>query len=385
MTSATLVWDPRFLDYDLGPGHPFSERSRGLAASLLDLWSAGPRPLGLDRCRQVEPASRSELLRFHTPEYLARVQAYDEEGSGRPLDLGDTPSFPRCHEAASRLVGGTLAAVRSTLGGGPRRAFQPGGGLHHAAPDHASGFCIFNDLAVAIADAFARGARHVAYVDVDAHHGDGVMYGFYGDGRLLDIDFHESGRTLFPGTGEPYETGVGDGAGSKVNVPMPAGAGDAALTRLFDRLVPGLVRAHRPELIVLQLGVDGHAGDALGHLRYTTRGYDHVVRTLRGLADSLGSRLVVTGGGGYDASNVARVLALAGALLAGADAALPTLDELPRSWRDRFTEETGASAPLRLFDPAPATRPPEAAAPWEARLLTDLEGALGERFPDPAE
>lgn len=383
MARSTLVWDDRFLAYDFGAGHPFTERSRRLAVALLDAWRGDPdRPLALERVEAVEPASEERLTRFHSADYLDLVRELGADGRRRPLDLGDTPSFPGCYEAAARVAGGTLRALEVAREGHGGRAFQPGGGLHHAHPERASGFCIVNDVAVAIAEAFTTGVRRAAYVDIDVHHGDGVMYGFYRDGRLLDIDVHETGRTLFPGTGDPIETGAGDGTGLKVNLALPPGAGDAAFRRLYDRVVPTMLSEHRPELILLQCGTDGHRGDALGHLEYTTATYAHVATTLAALASELSAALVVTGGGGYDASNVARSLAVVGAVLAG-DASEPEARErLPAAWRAEFRRVTSQVAPERLSDAAPpgATTSPR---PWEQELVAKLEGGLGRRFPAP--
>lgn len=380
LAGAVLVWDDAFLGYDFGAGHPFTERSRALAVALLDAWRGDAAdPLPLDRVDRVVPASEERLLRFHSADYLDRVREYGADARRRPLDRGDTPSFPGCYEAAARLVGGTLTALEIARGTAGRSAFMPAGGLHHAGPERASGFCILNDVAVAIAEAFATGVSRAAYVDVDVHHGDGVMYGFYADGRLLDIDFHESGRTLFPGTGDPLETGAGDGEGLKVNVALPPGAGDASFRRLFDRVVPALLREHRPELIVMQCGTDGHAGDALGHLEYTTVSYAHAAGRLDAIARELGCGLLVTGGGGYDASNVARSLALVGALLAGDTDAATVRDRLPERWRAEFRRVAHAPPPEALCDAAGAAS--ESAPPaWENDLVRTLERALGRKL-----
>ncbi|MCI4340146.1 MAG: hypothetical protein L3J73_02605, partial [Thermoplasmata archaeon] len=213
------------------------------------------------------------------------------------------------------------------------------------------------------------------------HHGDGVMYGFYGRGDVLDIDFHETGEVLFPGTGAVAETGEGDGVGLKVNVPLPPGVGDEAFEPLFQRIVPTMIRSFRPKLIVLQCGVDAHAGDRLGHLQYTPRAYLGAVSTLAALADEVADgRLLVTGGGGYRAQNVALVLARVGVALGGAgnEDALP--DGLPTHWREEFETTLGEAAPRSLRVAPALTR-----SPWnperEAKLVGALESATGHRFP----
>ena len=371
------MWDPRFLHYDFGSDHPFSERSRGLAVDLLrrELGTAG-HPVSWSL--QVPPASRSALERFHDAAYLDLVERAGGLEEPILLDAGDTPSFPGCFEEAARMVAGARSGVEWTRSHG-RPAFHPAGGLHHAHPDRASGFCIFNDVALAVATAVDAGDR-VAYIDIDAHHGDGVMYGYYDSGRVLDIDFHQDGRSLFPGTGFPPEVGEGDGAGLKVNVPLPPGAGDEALLPLFRRIVPPLLEEYRPQMIVLQHGVDGHAGDPLAQLQFTSKAYAEVDRIVLGLATRLcRSRLLVTGGGGYRAESVSRVLARAGRLLCG-------LDEpddgapVPDDWRWEFQEAVGYPAPVRWADPE-ELRP----TPWrtadEEKLVAALEASLGRRLP----
>lgn len=376
---ATLVWDDHFLAYDLGRWHPFTETSRKLGAELVDRWAAGAG-VPLARQSSIVPATTEALTRFHTPSYVRQVEEAAEGGGGEPLDRGDTPSFPGCDVAAARIVGGTLAAFDAVLGDGPTRAFQPGGGLHHARPERASGFCIYNDIAVALANAFADGrVQKAAYIDIDVHHGDGVMYGFYEDGRLLDIDLHQDGQTIFPGTGEPEETGRGDGAGLKVNVPLPPGAGDEEFAAVWDRVVPVMLEEHRPDLIVLQCGVDGHAGDLLGRLRYRAATYEHAVASLMEEADRWsGGRLVVTGGGGYDPTHVARILGHVGRRLSGGGLPDPS-EPLPDGWGTMFETLTGSAAPT-AWEPVVG---PSRAARVADGLVRELEGALGRSFPRP--
>ncbi|HLN50528.1 MAG TPA: acetoin utilization protein AcuC [Thermoplasmata archaeon] len=375
---AHAVWTERFLDYNFGPFHPFSERSRGLAAQLLRSVSSAAGPSPLEWSHTVDVASRPLLETFHTAEYLDFVEKASGSGTETFLDAGDTPAFPGCFEAAARLVRGAVDALDYTVEH-RRPAFHLAGGLHHAHPGRASGFCIFNDAAIAV----ARGLRQrhrVAYIDIDAHHGDGVMYGFYESGRVLDIDFHQDGRTLFPGTGFPHEVGRDDGAGLKANVPLPPGAGDEALLPIFRRIVPPLLRWFRPDVIVLQHGVDGHFGDELAQLQYSPAAYAEIDRTVLALAHELtGGRLLVTGGGGYRPESVSRVLARTGLILAG----LPIPEDatkLPEPWREEFSSTFGTQAPDSWV--GPATLDP---SPWSAdaerRLIGQLEAKLGERFP----
>ena len=376
-TKATVIWDDRFLEYDFGSDHPFSEESRRLGVRLLADTTddaASVRWIG-----SATVADRATLSRFHGTDYLDFLEQVSFSPGRVLLDAGDTPSFPGCFEASARIVGGTLDCLTAVQETG-RPAFNPAGGLHHATPERASGFCVMNDLAVAIRTARAQHLR-VAYIDIDAHHGDGVMYGAYQDGGVLDIDFHQDGRTLFPGTGAPTETGTGDGAGSKVNVPLPPGAGDEALLPLFRRIVPPLVREFRPDLILLQHGVDGHVGDALAQLQYTPPAYAEVDRIVLGLAKEVaGGHLVVTGGGGYRAESVARVLARCGRILAGWPAEPLSGTVLPEDWRADFAETTGEEPPERW-----ETYPTPAGSPWTPergeKLAGTLESVLGRRFP----
>jgi len=379
MTVTTqVVWSDQFLHYDFGPFHPFSQKSRWLAAKLLESSSAEVEPHRIDWVHSVEPANRTTLESFHQADYLDLVHRASGLAREVLLDAGDTPSFRGCYEAAARIVQGAVHALDYTVEH-RRPAFHPAGGLHHAHAGRASGFCIFNDVAIAV----ARGMRHghrVAYIDIDAHHGDGVMYGFYDSGRVLDIDFHQDGRTLFPGTGFPHEIGRDDGAGLKANVPLPPGAGDEALLPIFRRIVPPLLRWFRPNVIVLQHGVDGHFGDQLARLQYTPAAYAEVDRTVLELSRELtGGRLLVTGGGGYRPETVSRVLARTGTILAGLPA---PADEtpLPESWREKFTATFGTGAPTTWGD-ATDTEP----SPWsekdEQSLISALEAKLGERFP----
>jgi acetoin utilization protein AcuC len=376
--SAAVVWDPRFLHYDFGSDHPFSERSRGLAVDLLERELTRSQ-VAVHWTRHVAPAPRAVIERFHEGAYVDLVERAGSLEHALSLDAGDTPSFPGCFEEAARMVAGARVALEWTIEHG-RPAFHPAGGLHHAQPDRASGFCIFNDVALAVAAAI-DGGRRVAYIDIDAHHGDGVMYGFYDSGRLLDIDFHQDGRTLFPGTGFPTEAGRGDGAGLKANLPLPPHAGDEALLPLFYRIVPALLRSFRPEVMVVQHGVDGHIGDRLAQLQYSSEAYAAIDVQLLALAREVcGGRILMTGGGGYRPDAVARVLARTGLVLAGVPLP-PSAEPVPEEWRQQYRAEIGAPAPSGWVDVEEPVK-----SPWSAertaRLVGELETALGVRFPE---
>jgi acetoin utilization protein AcuC len=249
-------------------------------------------------------AGRETIERFHAPEYVERVIAASREGSGY-LDYGDTPAFPGCYEVASHLVGAALEGARRVISGEARRSFQPIGGLHHARRGAAAGFCVFNDLGVLIETLRAEhGVRRIAYVDIDVHHGDGVFYEFESDAELAIADIHESGMHLYPGTGFAYETGSGAAQGSKLNLPLRPGAGDAEFFAAWDEAESFLER-FAPEFVILQCGADGLAGDPLADLRLTPAAHAHAARRLVALAERhAGGRLMAFGGGGYNLENL---------------------------------------------------------------------------------
>jgi len=250
-------------------------------------------------------ASEEELIIFHTPEYVKFVKLACERGSGF-LDYGDTPAFKNCFEAASYVVGTTLEMCRIVLSGEVERAFNPMGGLHHARRGSAGGFCIFNDAGVAIQYLLDKqGLRRVAYVDIDAHHGDGVCYDFYNDSRVVFADIHQDGRSLYPGTGFEYETGEGDAKGMKLNIPLQPLSGDDEFIDAFSR-VESFISEFEFDFILLQCGADGIRGDPITSLQYSPRAHRHAAERLARLAgEKCGGRVVAMGGGGYSSSNVA--------------------------------------------------------------------------------
>ncbi|HEX5045622.1 MAG TPA: acetoin utilization protein AcuC [Gammaproteobacteria bacterium] len=300
--TAILVAGLELASYGFPNGHPFGVDRYGAFMAEVE------RSSRFASLQQIAPrqATRAELEYFHTSAYIDRVRELSERGSGL-LDAGDTPAFPGVYEAAATVVGGTLEALAAIVKGPLRRAFIPIGGLHHAGRDHAAGFCVFDDCGVAIEAARRlHGIRRVAYVDIDAHHGDGVFYAFERDADLLFADLHEDGRFLYPGTGSRSETGRGDAQGTKLNVPMPPGADDDKFREAWDE-VERYLDAARPELFLLQCGADSIAGDPITHLRYTPEAHAHAARRLAALADRHAQgRVLAMGGGGYDRTNLSR-------------------------------------------------------------------------------
>ena len=255
----------------------------------------------------AEPAIASEddLALFHSRDYIARVKELSALGHGL-LDYGDTPAVAGIYEAAATVVGTTLKAVASVVRGDCRRAFNPIGGLHHARRDQAAGFCVFNDCAVAIeALRHLHGIERIAYVDIDAHHGDGVYYAFESDPGLYIVDFHEDGHYLYPGTGFAEETGRGAAKGSKLNIPLPPGTDDEAALDLWEAAEDFIDRA-RPEFVLLQCGADSLAGDPITHLQLSGGFHAYVATRLVALAEKHAKgRMVAMGGGGYAPENIA--------------------------------------------------------------------------------
>lgn len=286
--------------YGFPNGHPFGPDR--LAAFLAEFQARGLAARCIRRCSRA--ASEQELLRFHTREYVARVRALSLEGAGM-LDAGDTPAFRGCYEAAAQVVGATLNAAAALLSGQVRRAFVPIAGLHHAVRDRAAGFCIFNDVGVLIETLRAAGVPRVAYVDIDAHHGDGVYYPFESDPYVVFADLHEDGRFLYPGSGRAEECGSGAARGTKLNVPLPPGAGEQEFAAVWPDVLAH-VAAFSPDFLILQCGVDSLGGDPLTHLALTPACHARAARELAQLADGLGhGRLLALGGGGYDRGNIA--------------------------------------------------------------------------------
>lgn len=297
--AAEVVWDDALLGYDMGDEHPLNPVRLQLTVRLAT--SLGV--LDGVTARKPEPASDELIERIHDSGYVAAVRAAPESAFdvGHGLNTPDNPVFPGMHEASARVVGGSVLAADLIATGAADRAVSIAGGLHHAMPSHASGFCVYNDCAIAISWLLDHGADRVAYIDTDVHHGDGVQAAFYDDPRVLTISLHQHPRTLWPGTGYPRELGAPGAEGAAVNLPLPPGTGDGPWLRAFHAVVPSLLGAFQPDVLVTQCGVDTHRSDPLADLSLSVDGHRAIYRTLRELAVHYAhGRWLAVGGGGYD-------------------------------------------------------------------------------------
>src|SRR6202046_5404315 len=344
-----VAWDEQLTEYDFGPGHP-------LAPVRIELTMALARALGVLSEPGVTvaapgPASDADLELVHDPQYIAAVRqagrraqadaraaagagwpaAAGPPGAARLFGLGteDDPVFPGLHEGSALVAGATLAAARAVWSGSASHGASIAGGLHHAMAGHASGFCVYNDPAIAIAWLLARGAERIAYVDMDVHHGDGVQAAFYNDPRVLTISLHEHPATLFPGTGRPAETGGPDARGSAVNVALRAGTGDAGWLRALHAIVPPLLRQFQPQILVSQHGCDTHWSDPLANLQVSVAGQTGAHALVHQLAhETADGKWLLTGGVGYQLVQV-----------------------VPRTWTHLLAEASGH--PIEPATPTP--------------------------------
>jgi acetoin utilization protein AcuC len=346
-----VPWTDELIGYDFGPGHP-------LAPIRVELTIALARSFGIldDPAVTVtipRPATAEELQLVHAPDYIEAVHQAGETGRAdyrRGLGIADNPVFPRMHEVSALVAGATLAAAQAVWSAETDHGANVAGGLHHAMSGYASGFCVYNDPAIAIRWLLGQGAARVAYVDLDVHHGDGVQAAFYDDPRVLTISLHEHPATLFPGTGLPAERGAGPARGMAVNVALPAGTGDAGWLRALDAVVPPLLRSFRPDVLVSQHGCDTHRLDPLAHLGLSLDAQRRAQTMLHELAHEVaGGRWVLTGGGGYELVRVVPrcwTHLLAAAAGRPVDPAAPT----PPAWREFVRERTGRAAPEIMTD-----------------------------------
>ncbi len=344
-----VIYSPAYRKYSFGAEHPFSPVRVEMALDLV-------RALG-HREETVEPApaTREDLLDVHAEPYVRCVEALSA-GAAVPgaqefgLGTQDTPAFPGMDEAARWLVGGTLHGARLLSETGARRVLHLGGGLHHARRSFASGFCVYNDLAIAINALTRRGLR-VAYLDVDVHHGDGVQQILYEDSRVMTISFHESGQYLFPGTGQLRELGSGAARGLKLNVPLEPFTEGESYLEAFEQVVPAALGRFRPDVLVVQAGADAYFDDPLADLLLTTRDYESLFRRILECADTFASgRVLFTLGGGYSPCGAPRVWALLHLLVHGH----PVPAALPESWTARWSGVLKGHVPRAFHDPDPS-------------------------------
>ena len=336
MPQAAFVYEDALSRHVLRPDHPMRPVRLRYTYELLEAYGAFNDSDSL--LVQPRQATEEEVAWLHTPDYIAAVRTLSLGLSGaNPQRFGfsaqgDNPIYRGMYDAALLSAGASLVAAELVAGGRVRAAFNISGGLHHAAPDHASGFCSFNDPVIAIKYLLERG-RRVAYLDIDAHHGDGVQDAFFNDNRVLTISIHESGRYLFPGTGFVSERGAGEGEGYSVNLPLYPNSDDEVYLWAFREVAPPLLRAFAPDVLVTQLGIDSYHNDPLTHLRLTSRGYAAAVAEFA----RLGIPWLALGGGGYDLSAVARCWTLAYGVMLGAE------------WPDRIPDDFSTRYGLQVL------------------------------------
>jgi acetoin utilization protein AcuC len=348
-----VAWDERLTAYDFGPGHPLAPVRVELAMRL-------SRDLGLLDHGNVEMLSPvlladiEDVLRVHEPEYVQAVQRASVDphftDPARGLGTSDTPTFAGMHEASLRVAGATLAGAKAVHTGRVQHAVNLAGGLHHAMPGAAGGFCVYNDVGISIAWLLAQGVERIAYVDVDVHHGDGVQAMFWDDPRVMTISIHESPQTLFPGTGWPADIGGPAALGTAVNVALPAGTGDQGFLRALHAVVPDLLEVFDPQVLVTQQGVDSHVEDPLAHLTMSIDGqrmsYEALHRWAHRYADG---RWLAVGGGGYELVDVVP-RAWAHLIAEAIGHRVDPLSAVPESFIEYVRESMGRQAPARMTD-----------------------------------
>jgi acetoin utilization protein AcuC len=343
-----VIFAPAYRTYSFGDEHPFSPVRVDMTLDLLT--ALGHRVETVE----PEPSTREEILEAHAEAYVRRVETLsggaavaDREEYG--LGTQDTPAFPGMDEAARWIVGGTVCGARLIADGRAERVLQLGGGLHHARRSYAAGFCIYNDLAIAINALTRRGLR-VAYIDVDVHHGDGVQQILYEDPRVLTVSLHESGQYLFPGSGEIRELGSGAARGLKLNLPLQPFTDGRSYLEVFERVLPAALRHFHPDVLVVQAGADAHFDDPLADLMLTTRDYETIFTRILAWADLFaGGRVLFTLGGGYSFRAAPRVWAILYLLMHG----LPVASSLPEAWRKKWQDPLGDAFPGAFHDEKP--------------------------------
>ena len=360
-TQAVVVWDPSFTAYDFGPEHPMSPVRLALTARLCEAFGLFDH----DDVELVDPEVPDDdlLATVHDRDYIAGVKeaaAHPDEADGSwGIGTEDDPAFAAMHVASARIAAGTRDICEAVWTGRAEHGVNFCGGMHHAMPGAASGFCIYNDVAVGIQWLLDHGAERVAYVDIDVHHGDGVERIFWDDPRVLTISIHESGRALFPGTGWATDIGGAEAIGNAVNVSLPPGTGDAAWLRAFHAAVLPLVRAFSPQVLVSQHGCDTHAQDPLAHLALSVDAQRAAAEELHRLAHTVcDGKWVALGGGGYEVIDVVprtwtHLTAIA------QHRPIAVAEPVPEVWRAYVQGLAGRPAPMRMGD-----RPVEAGPLW---------------------
>ena len=365
-TDGILIYSPLYRNFSYGPDHPLRPTRLYLTDVLMEAYGLFDGPA----VRKEEPrkATRDELQRVHSKFYLDALEMANSgehfKGSlSWGLGTDDNPIFEGVRDWSFLVCGGTLKALREVAGGTTKFAFHTGGGLHHAHHARAAGFCYVNDIAVAIAEQMELGKR-VFYLDIDAHHGDGVQEMFYGSNRVFTLSIHESPEHLFPGTGYAHEVGDGRSKGHSINVPLEPGTADTTFIEAFEAVVPAVMLSFAPDMVVMQLGVDTMARDPLAHLKLTTRSFAHVLERVRELFTG---PIMATGGGGYEMDTVARSWTLAWAIMTGQE--VP--DELPETYlTERKKYGATGVGQMTLRDPEPETIPDQSGP------MKHLEGTL---------
>jgi acetoin utilization protein AcuC len=364
-----VAWDERLTDYHFGPGHPLAPVRVELTMRLAHEFGLWNRP-GVTLAVPA-PATDENLELVHEARYINAVRAASHWAespqarshvdqarlrAARMFGLGteDQPVFPGMHQASALVAGATLAAARAVWPGPARHGASIAGGMHHAMAARASGFGVYNDVAIAIAWLLGQGAERIAYVDIDAHHGDGVQTAFWDDPRVLTISLHQHPATLFPFTGLPAETGGPAAEGSAVNVALPAGTGDASWLRAFHAIVPPLLRAFQPQILVSQHGADTHRLDPLAHLQVSIDAQRAAHAAIHTLAhEHAGGRWLLTGGGGYDLVHVVP-RTWTHLLAEAAGQPIDPAAQTPARWRDYVARRTGLAAPEHMTEGASA-------------------------------
>ena len=347
LTKQTAIfYHPDFLRYDMGPQHPLRQERIMHHYELCRVLGLLKSPKVVEP--QFSPATEEQVRLVHSQSYIDQVRGLSHRGRYSVLDMGDTSAFPGAYDITCLAVGATLACVDSVMKGAASIGWNPAGGLHHARPGHAAGFCIFNDVAIACRYLQQQyGLERILYLDIDVHHGDGVQEIFYDDPGVLTLSIHETGRTLYPGTGFPEELGEGKGRGYSVNVPLPPYTTDVFYLQAFQSIVPPIIETYQPEAIVMQCGVDAHFQDQLGHLRLTTDAFTKLASFMVELANQYtNGRLITVGGGGYSYHSVPRCWTL----MFGEYLGLEVRDEIPKEWQELFQKATGLEPPSHVRD-----------------------------------